>query len=78
MDSTKGLARKQDVVDTDFSERGNKGLFGGGGVGKTVVIQELINNTVGRRAGVTVAEYFRDEDNKENVARGGGGAETAS
>src|SRR5919107_197406 len=57
--------------------RGGKvGLFGGAGVGKTVVIQELINNIAlqyegtsvfaGARfrvglTGVTLAEYFREE-----------------
>jgi len=36
-------------------ERGGKaGLFGGAGVGKTVVITELINNMVGRYKGVSV------------------------
>lgn len=36
-------------------ERGGKaGLFGGAGVGKTVLITELIHNVVGRHQGVTV------------------------
>jgi F-type H+-transporting ATPase subunit beta len=36
-------------------ERGGKaGLFGGAGVGKTVVITELINNMVGRHRGVSI------------------------
>jgi F-type H+-transporting ATPase subunit beta len=36
-------------------ERGGKtGLFGGAGVGKTVVITELIHNMVGRHAGVSL------------------------
>ena len=36
-------------------ERGGKGgLFGGAGVGKTVLITELIHNTVGRRQGVSI------------------------
>ncbi len=36
-------------------ERGGKaGLFGGAGVGKTVLITELINNVVGKHHGVTV------------------------
>ena len=36
-------------------ERGGKaGLFGGAGVGKTVLITELINNVVGRHAGVSL------------------------
>ena len=36
-------------------ERGGKaGLFGGAGVGKTVLITELINNVAGRHHGVTV------------------------
>ena len=36
-------------------ERGGKaGLFGGAGVGKTVVITELINNMVGRYKGISV------------------------
>lgn len=36
-------------------ERGGKaGLFGGAGVGKTVLITELINNVVGKHDGVTV------------------------
>jgi F-type H+/Na+-transporting ATPase subunit beta len=35
-------------------ERGGKaGLFGGAGVGKTVLIMEMIHNMVGRHAGVT-------------------------
>ena len=36
-------------------ERGGKaGLFGGAGVGKTVLITELIHNVVGRHRGVTI------------------------
>ncbi len=36
-------------------ERGGKaGLFGGAGVGKTVLVMELIHNTVGRHEGVSV------------------------
>ena len=36
-------------------ERGGKaGLFGGAGVGKTVLITELINNTVGKYEGVSI------------------------
>ncbi|MCR3921759.1 MAG: F0F1 ATP synthase subunit beta [Firmicutes bacterium] len=36
-------------------ERGGKaGLFGGAGVGKTVLITELINNTVGNHEGVSI------------------------
>ncbi len=36
-------------------ERGGKaGLFGGAGVGKTVVITELINNMVGKHSGVSI------------------------
>jgi len=36
-------------------ERGGKaGLFGGAGVGKTVLITELINNTVGKYKGVSI------------------------
>lgn len=36
-------------------ERGGKaGLFGGAGVGKTVLITELIHNVVGRHGGVTI------------------------
>ncbi len=36
-------------------ERGSKaGLFGGAGVGKTVLITELINNTVGKHEGVSI------------------------
>lgn len=36
-------------------ERGGKaGLFGGAGVGKTVLITELINNTVGEHEGVSI------------------------
>jgi len=36
-------------------ERGGKaGLFGGAGVGKTVLITELINNVVGKHAGVSL------------------------
>ncbi|HHX91410.1 MAG TPA: F0F1 ATP synthase subunit beta [Paracoccus sp.] len=36
-------------------ERGGKaGLFGGAGVGKTVLITELINNVAGRHRGVTI------------------------
>ncbi|WP_373650885.1 MULTISPECIES: F0F1 ATP synthase subunit beta [unclassified Schlesneria] len=55
-------------------ERGGKaGLFGGAGVGKTVLITELINNVVGRHDGVTIfcgigersreaEELYRDVD----------------
>ncbi|MDD4953127.1 MAG: F0F1 ATP synthase subunit beta [Desulfovibrionaceae bacterium] len=55
-------------------ERGGKaGLFGGAGVGKTVVITELINNMVGRHRGVSIfcgigercregEELYRDMD----------------
>jgi F-type H+-transporting ATPase subunit beta len=36
-------------------ERGGKaGLFGGAGVGKTVLITELINNTVGKHEGISI------------------------
>ena len=36
-------------------ERGGKaGLFGGAGVGKTVLITEMINNMVGRYEGVSI------------------------
>jgi F-type H+-transporting ATPase subunit beta len=36
-------------------ERGGKaGLFGGAGVGKTVIITELINNTVGKHKGMSI------------------------
>jgi len=36
-------------------ERGGKaGLFGGAGVGKTILITELINNTVGKHEGVSI------------------------
>ncbi len=36
-------------------ERGGKGgLFGGAGVGKTVLITELIHNTVGRHQGISI------------------------
>lgn len=36
-------------------ERGGKaGLFGGAGVGKTVIITELINNMVGKHSGVSI------------------------
>ena len=36
-------------------ERGGKaGLFGGAGVGKTVLIMELINNVVGQHEGVSL------------------------
>jgi len=33
---------------------GKAGLFGGAGVGKTVVVTEMINNMVGRREGVSI------------------------
>ena len=36
-------------------ERGGKsGLFGGAGVGKTVLIMELIHNVIGHHSGVSV------------------------
>src|SRR5450759_435341 len=41
--------------------RGGKiGLFGGAGVGKTVIVQELIRNIAAEHGGLTVAEYFRE------------------
>ena len=76
-----------------YSKGGKIGLFGGAGVGKTVLIQELIHNVamehggysvftgVGERSrevnetpgvrmrvalsGLTMAEYFRDRENKD-------------
>ncbi len=63
MTSTDGLQRGLEVVDTgikavDLLEpyiRGGKtGLFGGAGVGKTVLIQELINNLARERVGASV------------------------
>ena len=49
-----------------YAKGGKIGLFGGAGVGKTVLIQELINNIAKGHgglsvfAGLTIAEYFRD------------------
>ena len=37
-----------------FLKGGKIGLFGGAGVGKTVVIQELINNVASKHGGVSV------------------------
>jgi len=39
---------------TPLARGGKAGLFGGAGVGKTVLITELINNVAGRHGGVTV------------------------
>src|SRR5713226_2198933 len=62
------------VVDllAPYAKGGKVGLFGGAGVGKTVIIQELINNIAKAHggysvfarvglSGLTVAEYFRDQ-----------------
>ncbi|BHF58961.1 ATP synthase subunit beta, mitochondrial [Sparganum proliferum] len=63
------------VVDllAPYAKGGKIGLFGGAGVGKTVIIMELINNIArahGARArvalsGLTVAEYFRDHEGQD-------------
>ena len=39
---------------TPLEKGGKSGLFGGAGVGKTVLITELINNTVGKYEGVSI------------------------
>ena len=58
-----------------YSKGGKIGLFGGAGVGKTVLIQELIHNVAtkhggysvftGGLAGLTMAEFFRDKRHKD-------------
>ena len=44
------------VIDllTPFTKGGKIGLFGGAGVGKTVLVQELINNVANAHAGISV------------------------
>src|SRR5215470_9814527 len=59
MDSTDGLVRGLEVRDTGGGIKvpvggGKLGLFGGAGVGKTVVIMELINNVAKQHGGVSV------------------------
>ncbi|KAJ8911247.1 hypothetical protein NQ315_004440 [Exocentrus adspersus] len=65
MDSTDGLKRGLPVIDTEtgikvidllapYIKGGKIGLFGGAGVGKTVLIQELINNIATNHGGISV------------------------
>ena len=42
-----------------YAKGGKIGLFGGAGVGKTVIIQELINNIAKRYSGFSVFPYCR-------------------
>merc|ERR1711892_496209 len=66
------------VVDllAPYAKGGKIGLFGGAGVGKTVLIMELINNVAKAHGGysvfarvaltgLTVAEYFRDQEGQD-------------
>ena len=58
-----------------YPKGGKIGLFGGAGVGKTVLIQELIHNVAMEHGGysiftsvgesLTMAEYFRDQEHKD-------------
>ena len=51
-----------------YPKGGKIGLFGGAGVGKTVLIQELIHNVAMEHGGysiLTMAEYFRDVEHKD-------------
>src|SRR6267378_1123782 len=57
MSTTDGIVRGMEVVDTGQPITvpvGKIGLFGGAGVGKTVVIQELINNVAKAHGGKSV------------------------
>src|SRR6267378_4191597 len=63
MDSTDGLVRGYEAVDTGikvvdllapYAKGGKIGLFGGAGVGKTVLIMELINNVAKAHGGYSV------------------------
>src|SRR6266508_184117 len=61
MDTTDGLARGTEVIDTGGPitvpvgkvTGGKVGLFGGAGVGKTVIIQELIHNLAQEHGGLS-------------------------
>ena len=61
------------VIDlmTPYAKGGKIGLFGGAGVGKTVLIEELIRNIAFEHngysvfAGLTIAEYFREHSHKD-------------
>src|SRR5436190_1674841 len=56
MDVSDGLVRGIEVVDllAPYQRGGKIGLFGGAGVGKTVIILELINNVAKQHGGVSV------------------------
>src|SRR6266571_1551620 len=60
MSSTEGLKRGLEVLDTGapismpVGEGGKVGAFGGAGVGKTVVIMELINNIAKLHGGISM------------------------
>src|SRR4030042_45070 len=56
MDSNEGLGRGIKVVDllAPYAKGGKIGLFGGAGVGKTVLIMELINNVAKAHGGYSV------------------------
>src|ERR671916_245075 len=62
MDTTDGVSRGSEVVETGikvidllapYAKGGKVGLFGGAGVGKTVIIQELINNLAQEHGGLS-------------------------
>src|SRR6266568_1816261 len=56
MEPTEGMVRGMKAIDLvqPFLKGGKIGLFGGAGVGKTVVIQELINNVAKQHGGYSV------------------------
>src|SRR5918998_1085550 len=62
MDTTDGVSRGSEVFETGikvidllapYAKGGKVGLFGGAGVGKTVIIQELINNLAQEHGGLS-------------------------
>ena len=56
------------VVDllAPYLKGGKIGLFGGAGVGKTVLIQELINNIAKQHGGISVFSGFGERTREGN------------
>ena len=50
-----------------YTRGGKTGLFGGAGVGKTVLIQELIRNIATEHGGFSVLLVLENEQEKEMI-----------
>jgi F-type H+-transporting ATPase subunit beta len=57
-----------------FKKGGKVGIFGGAGVGKTVIIQELIRNVAQEHAGVSVFSGVGERSREDERAAGGASA----